>query len=66
MTWFGLSWFSLGRDAAAAITKAIRSVIELYPEVEEYFRSGTVGPHVKCIRYSIDTSGKLKAEIRSR
>lgn len=65
MAWFGLPWFSFGRDTAAAITKAIRVAIELYPEVEEYFRSGVVGPHVKCIRYSRDASGKLKAEIRS-
>jgi hypothetical protein len=65
MTWFGLPWLSFGRDAAAAITKAIGAVIELYPEVEEYFRSGVVGPHVKCIRYSRDASGKLTAEIRS-
>jgi len=65
MTWFGIPWFLFGREEIAAITKIIERVIELYPEVEDYFRSGAVGPHVKCVRYAIDASGKLKAEIRS-
>lgn len=66
MTWFGLPWLSFGRDAATAIGRAIESAIAFYPEVEEYFQSGAIGPHVNCIRYSIDDAGKLKADIRSR
>jgi len=65
MKWFGPSWLSFGRDTAIQIAKTIERAIELLPEVEDYFRRGTVGSHVKCICYSLDPSGKLKVSARS-
>jgi hypothetical protein len=43
--WFSLGWFARNYQARAA--KAVNKVISLYPEVESWFASGVVGPHIR-------------------
>jgi hypothetical protein len=64
MQWFSPSWLPFPADPGLRIDKPILQVIELYHEVEDYFLRGMVGPHIKCISYSRDPSGSLKATIR--
>jgi hypothetical protein len=55
MTWFGGSW--LGSNSAKHVHSAINRAISYAPEIEDYFKTEAVGPHVKCVLYSGDGSG---------
>jgi hypothetical protein len=43
--WFSLGWFARNHGGRAA--EVVSEVIALYPEVELWFASGSVGPHMR-------------------
>jgi hypothetical protein len=43
--WFSLGWFA--RDYKTRAANVVSRVITLYPEVESWFASGSIGPHMR-------------------
>ena len=64
MIWFGESWFTFGSGLESHLETAIDRAIDYCSEVESYFSTEIVGPHVKCILYSGDASAGIRATVK--
>ena len=53
MKWFSPPWVSLPGDLVTRTTKAVDHAIDLYPEIEAWFATRTVGPHMRRVGYPI-------------
>ena len=50
MRWFSVGWFAVDKKKGAQ--KEIDRVIDLFAEVEAWFASGKVGPHMRQLGYA--------------
>ena len=46
--WFSPSFFSFAFNIESKIENMVEDAIKLYPEIENWFKSKVVGPHVRC------------------
>lgn len=53
MRWFSPSWTALIFDPESRTASVVDHAIELYPEIENWFRARTVGPHMRRLGYPI-------------
>ena len=53
MKWFSPSWITLSSDEISRITKAVDHAVALFPEIECWFATRTVGPHMRRVGYPI-------------
>ncbi len=49
MRWFSVSPFPYFSNLETRIDKTVNHLIELYPEIEEWFKTQKIGPHIKCV-----------------
>jgi len=56
MKWFSVSWPSRPKGIEARINKTVDRLIELYPEVEEWFSTRKEGPHIRCVETRFSSS----------
>lgn len=66
MTWFGATLLPFYKGQSQLVSEGIQKAVSLLPELDEYFRSGAIGPHVKCVCQVVDpATGQLRSSIRS-
>lgn len=53
MKWFSPSRIALSSDEIARATKAVDRAVALFPEVEDWFATRNVGPHMRRVGYPI-------------
>jgi hypothetical protein len=53
MRWFSPPWFAWPRDLESRTRKAVAQATSLYPEIDSWFASGKVGPHMRRFGYPI-------------
>jgi hypothetical protein len=57
MKWFSVSRPSQPKGIEARINKTVDRLVELYPEVEEWFSTRREGPHIRCVESHFPSSG---------
>jgi hypothetical protein len=53
MKWFSPSRISLSSDKVSKVTKAVDHAVALVPEIENWFETRNVGPHLRRVGYPI-------------
>jgi hypothetical protein len=56
--WFGIPLIGLPLDTEARARKAVDEAVELLPEIEEWFATRKVGPHMRKLGYAAHTADK--------
>jgi hypothetical protein len=56
--WFGIPTIGLPLDTEARARKAVDEAVALLPEIEEWFATRTVGPHMRKFGYAAHSAGK--------
>jgi len=56
MKWFSVSRPSRAKDIDARINKTVARLIDLYPEVEEWFSTQREGRHMRCVEMNFPSS----------
>ena len=52
MKWFAAPWLTLAFDLESRTRTAVDRAIKLYPEIEAWFATRTVGPHMRRIGHA--------------
>jgi hypothetical protein len=51
--WFSPPWFALSHDLTSRTGRAVNRAVALYPEIETWFASGVVGPHMRRVGFPL-------------